>query len=51
MNEKRNAYVQKLKAQLDEWNADINKLDAKSDLAEAGAKTESVLSAANDAGS
>ena len=40
MNEKRDAYVQKLKAQLDEWNADINKLEAKSDKAEAGAKIE-----------
>ena len=40
MNEKRDAYVQKLKAQLDEWNADINKLEAKSDQAEAGAKIE-----------
>jgi len=29
MNEKGDAYVQKLKAQLDEWNADINKLEAK----------------------
>jgi hypothetical protein len=38
MNEKRDAYVQKLKAQLDEWNADINKLEAKSHEAEAGAK-------------
>ena len=40
MNEKRDAYVQKLKAQLDEWNADINKLEAKSHQAEAGAKIE-----------
>jgi len=40
MNEKRDAYVQKLKAQLDEWNADINKLEAKADQAEAQAKIE-----------
>ena len=40
MNEKRDAYVQKLKAQLDEWNADINKLEAESDQAEAGTKIE-----------
>ena len=39
MIEKRDAYVQKLKAQLDEWNADINKLEAKSDQAEAGRKS------------
>ena len=40
MNEKRDAYVQKLKAQLDQWNADINKLEAKADQAEVGAKIE-----------
>ncbi len=40
MNEKRDAYVQKLKAQLDEWNTDINKLEAKVDQAEVGAKIE-----------
>jgi predicted RNase H-like nuclease (RuvC/YqgF family) len=40
MNEKRDAYVQKLKAQLDEWNADINKLEAKADQAEVRAKIE-----------
>lgn len=40
MNEKRDAYVQKLKAQLDEWNADINKLEAKSDQAQAEVKIE-----------
>jgi hypothetical protein len=31
MNEKRDAFVQKLKAQLDEWNADINELETKAD--------------------
>jgi len=40
MNEKRDAYVQKLKSQLDEWNADISKLEAKADHAEARAKIE-----------
>ena len=40
MNKKRDAYVQKLKAQLDEWNADINKLEAKADQAEVRARIE-----------
>lgn len=40
MNEKRNAFVQKLKAQLDEWNADINELETKADQAEVRAKIE-----------
>jgi hypothetical protein len=40
MDEKRGAYVQKLKAQLDEWNADINKMEAMADKAEVRAKTE-----------
>jgi uncharacterized coiled-coil DUF342 family protein len=34
----RDAYVQKLKAQLDDWNADITKLEAKAGLAAADAK-------------
>ena len=34
----REAYVQKLKAKLDEWNATIDKLQEKADQAEAGAK-------------
>ncbi len=29
MGEKRDAYLAKLKTRLDEWNADINKLEAK----------------------
>jgi hypothetical protein len=29
MNEKQDAYVQKMKAKLDEWNADIAKMEAK----------------------
>lgn len=40
MSEKRDAYVEKLKARLDEWNADIDKLAAKAAQAEAGAKIE-----------
>ena len=40
MDAKRDAYVQKLKAQLDEWNADIDKLAAKAAHAEAKAKIE-----------
>ncbi|WP_035271615.1 sll1863 family stress response protein [Desulfonatronum thiodismutans] len=38
MSEKRDAYVQRLKAKVDEWNADIDKLTAKADQAEADAK-------------
>jgi peptidoglycan hydrolase CwlO-like protein len=40
MTEKRDAYVQKLKAKMDEWNAEIDKLQAKADQAEAEAKIE-----------
>jgi uncharacterized coiled-coil DUF342 family protein len=40
MTEKRDAYVQKLRAKLDEWNAEIDKLAAKADQAEAEAKIE-----------
>jgi uncharacterized coiled-coil DUF342 family protein len=38
MSETRDAYIQKLKAKIDEWNADIDKLTAKADQAEADAK-------------
>ncbi len=34
----RDAYVQRMKARLDEWNADIDKLSAKAEVAEADAK-------------
>jgi len=34
----RNAYINKMKAKLDEWNADIAKLEAKADGAEADMK-------------
>lgn len=40
MNEKRDAYLQKLKAKMDEWNAEIDKLKAKADQAKAGSKIE-----------
>jgi hypothetical protein len=36
----RDAYVQKLKTKLDEWNATIDKLQAKADQAEAESKIE-----------
>jgi predicted nucleic acid-binding Zn-ribbon protein len=38
MTEKRDAYVQKLKAKMDEWNAEIDKLAAKADQADAETK-------------
>lgn len=38
MTEKKDAYVQKLKAKVDEWNADIDKLSAKADQAQADLK-------------
>lgn len=38
MNEKRDAYVQRLKAKMDEWNAEIAKLSAKVDQAKAESK-------------
>lgn len=34
------AYIQKLHAKIDEWNADIDKLKAKADQVEADAKIE-----------
>lgn len=36
----RDAYVQKIKAQLDHWNAEIDKLEAKSQEASADAQIE-----------
>ncbi|MCW8842631.1 MAG: hypothetical protein OQK00_04365 [Rhodobacteraceae bacterium] len=36
----KDAYVQKLKAQMDEWSAQINKLKAKAESKEADAKIE-----------
>ncbi len=40
MTEKRDLYVQKLKAKLDEWNAKIDQMTAKADQAEAEAKRD-----------
>ncbi|MDZ7700370.1 MAG: hypothetical protein U5R49_26725 [Deltaproteobacteria bacterium] len=40
MSETRDAYVQKLKAKMDEWNAEIDKLEAKADQADAESKIE-----------
>jgi len=40
MSVKKDAYVDKLKARLDEWNADIEKLVTKAAQAEAEAKIE-----------
>jgi hypothetical protein len=40
MTEKRDAYVQKLKARIDEWNAEIDKLATKANQADAEAKIE-----------
>jgi chromosome segregation ATPase len=40
MSEKRDAYVQKLKARMDEWNAEIDKIEAKADQAEAESRIE-----------
>ena len=36
MTEKRDAYVQKIKAKLDEWNAEIDKLQAMADQTKPG---------------
>lgn len=40
MSDKRDQYVKKMKAQLDEWNAEIEKLQAKAEKAEANARIE-----------
>ena len=40
MSEQRDAYVQKLKAKMDEWNAEIKQLEAKAAQAGADAKIE-----------
>ena len=37
---KRDAYVEKLKAQLDQWNAELTKWEAKSRSAQAGMRVE-----------
>jgi chromosome segregation ATPase len=38
MNDKKDAYIKKLKAKLDEWNAEIDKIQAKANQAEAETK-------------
>ena len=38
MGEKRDAYVQKLKAKMDEWSAEIDKIEAKAGQTEAESK-------------
>lgn len=38
MSENKDAYVEKLQAKMDEWNAEIKKLDAKARQAEADSK-------------
>ena len=40
MGEKREAYIQKLKAKMDEWNAEIDILSAKAEQAKAETKIE-----------
>jgi len=40
MSEKRDAFVQKIKAKVDEWNAEINRLNARADQAEADVRAE-----------
>jgi uncharacterized coiled-coil DUF342 family protein len=40
MSERRDAYIQKLRAMLDEWNAEIDRLAAKEDKASPDAKIE-----------
>jgi hypothetical protein len=39
MGEERDAYVEKLKIQFDEWNAEIDKLQAQADQAQADIRT------------
>lgn len=38
MDSKKDAYIQKLKAKIDEWNADLDKLAAKADQADGETK-------------
>lgn len=40
MSEKRDAFVQMLKSKIDEWNAEIDRLSARAEQAEAKAKME-----------
>ena len=40
MSKQRDAYVQKMKARLDEWNAEIDRIQARIDQADAESKIE-----------
>lgn len=40
MNERRDAYIEKLKTMLNEWNTEIDRLSAKEDKSGPNAKTE-----------
>ena len=40
MSEKRDAFVQKVKGKIDEWNAEIDRLSARAEQAEAEARME-----------
>ena len=40
MSEKRDAFVKKIKASIDEWNAEIDRLKARAEQAEAEARIE-----------
>ncbi len=40
MSEKRDAYVKKVQAKLDEWNAEIDRLEAKAESAAADARVQ-----------
>lgn len=40
MSEKRDAYVKKIQAKLEEWNAEIDRLEAKADNAAADARVK-----------
>jgi len=40
MSEKRDAFVKKIKASIDEWNAEIDRLEARAEQAEAEARIE-----------
>jgi len=40
MSEKRDAFVKKIKARIDEWNAEIDRLKARAEQAEADARIE-----------
>ncbi|MCZ0813045.1 MAG: hypothetical protein ACQEVT_09110 [Pseudomonadota bacterium] len=45
----REAYIEKAKARIDHWNADIEKLQAKVDAAEANAKIKQIAGSGDEA--